>query len=95
MILDTMRAAPKRVDVAGIVWSCIRAPVLALLVLFEPIVGFVFYALAILGLLTTLLFRFVDVGAHFPFWTMLCLSLSFALAHLAYHLAIRVIAGSR
>jgi hypothetical protein len=62
-------------------------------VLLEPIVGFVLYALAILGLLTTLLFRFLDVGTHFPFWTMLGLSLSFALALLAYHLLIRVIAG--
>jgi hypothetical protein len=95
MISGRMRLVPERIDVAGIVWSCIRAPILAVLVLFEPIVGFVLYALAILGLLTTLLFRFVDVGAHFPFWTMLCLSLSFALAHLAYHLVIRVIAGSR
>ena len=95
MISDTMRPAPERIDTAGIVWSCIRAPIVAVLVLFEPIVGFVLYALVILGLLTTFLFRFVDVGRHFPFWAMLCLSLSFALAHLAYHLVIRVIAGSR
>jgi hypothetical protein len=95
MILDTKTPAPERIDVAGIVWSSIRAPIRAILVLFEPIVGLVLYALAILGLLTTLLFRFVEVGAHFPFWTMLGLSLSFALAHLAYHLLIRVIAGSR
>jgi hypothetical protein len=95
MISERMRLVPERIDVAGIVWSCIRAPFVAVLVLLEPIVGFVLYALAILGLLTTLLFRFVDVGAHFPFWTMLCLSLSFALAHLAYHLVIRMIAGLR
>jgi hypothetical protein len=89
----TQTQNPDRIDAAGVVWSCIRTPILAVLVLFEPIVGFVLYALAILGLLTTLLFRFAGVGAHFPFWTMLCLSLSFALAHLAYHLIIRVIAG--
>jgi hypothetical protein len=95
MISDTKTAAPERLDLAGVVWSCIRAPILAVLVLFEPIVGFVLYALAILGLLTTLLFRFVGVGARFPFWTMLGISLSFALAHLAYHLVIQVIAGSK
>jgi hypothetical protein len=95
MISDPINPSLERSDSAGIVWSCIRAPILAVLVLFEPIVGFVLYALAILGLLTTLLFRFVDVGTRFPAWTMLCLSLSFALAHLVYHLVIRLIAGSR
>ena len=93
MISSTKTQAPDRIDVAGVVWSCIRTPVLAALVLFEPMVGFVLYALAILGLLTTFLFRFAGGGAHFPLWTMLCLSLSFTLAHLAYHLLIRVIAG--
>jgi hypothetical protein len=95
MISDTKTPAPDRIDVAGVVWFCIRAPILAVLVLFEPIAGFVLYALAILGLLTTLLFRFAGVGTHFPFGTMLCLSLSFALAHIAYRLIIRVIAGSK
>ena len=88
MISGTMKAMPKHIDIAGIAWSCLRAPMLAVLVLFEPIVGFVLYALAIVGLLMTFLFKFVG-AAHFPFWTMLCLSLSFGLAHLAYHLAIR------
>jgi len=95
MTSATMRPAPERISVAGIIWSWVRAPIVAILVLFEPIVGFVLYALAILGLLTTFLLRFVDAGRHFPFWTMLCLSLSFALAHLAYHQVIRVIAGLR
>jgi hypothetical protein len=95
MMWDTKTPAFERISVAGIVWSCIRAPILAVLVLFEPIVGFVLYALAILGVLITFLFRIVGVGKHFPFWTMLCLSISFALAHLAYHLIIRVIAGFR
>jgi hypothetical protein len=95
MISETKTPAFERIDVTGLVWSCIRAPVLAMLVLLEPIVGFVLYSLAILGLLTTFLFRLVGVGKHFPFCTMFCLSISFALAHLAYHLIIRVIAGSK
>jgi hypothetical protein len=90
-----MTPARERIYVADIVWACIRGPIVAILVLLEPIVGFVLYALTILGLFTILLFRFADVGKHFPLWTMLCISLSFALAHLAYHLVIRVIAGSR
>ena len=95
MTSDTMRPVPERTNVAGIAWSCIRAPIVAILVLFEPILGFVLYALAILGLFITFLFRFVDAGRHFPFWTMLCLSLSFALAHLTYLLVVRVIVGAR
>ena len=67
----------------------------AILVLLEPIVGFILYALAILGLFTTWLLRFADVGQHFPFSTMLCISLSFALAHVGYHLVIRLLAGLR
>jgi hypothetical protein len=85
----------KRANVAGIVWSCLRAPILTVLVLFEPLVGFVLYALAIFGLLMTFLFKFVGAAAHFPFWTMLCLSLSFAMAHLAYHLAIRAVSSCK
>jgi hypothetical protein len=95
MIADPKTPVPERIDVAGIVWSCIRVPIVAILVLLEPIVGFVLYALSILGLLSTFLFRFVGVAPHFPFWTMLFISLSFALAHLAYHLVIRVIADLR
>jgi hypothetical protein len=95
MIADPKIPAPERIDVAGILWFCVPAPILAALVLLEPIVGFVLYALAILGLFTTVLFKFVAVGTHFPFWTMLCISLSFALTHLAYHLLIRAIAGAR
>jgi hypothetical protein len=83
----------KRANVAGIACSCVRAPILVVLVLLEPIIGLVLYALAILGLLMTFLFKFVGAGAHFPFWTMLCLSLSFAPAHLAYHLAIRAVSS--
>jgi hypothetical protein len=95
MISNPTTPAPERRDVAGIVWSCVRAPIVAILVLLEPLVGFVLYVLAILGLFTTFLFRFMDVGKHFPFWTMLCISLSFALAHLGYHLVIRLLAGLR
>jgi hypothetical protein len=95
MISGPMTPSLQRSDVAGIVWSCVRAPIVAILVLLEPLVGFVLYVLAILGLFTTFLFRFMDVGKHFPFWTMLCISLSFALAHLGYHLVIRLLAGLR
>jgi hypothetical protein len=71
-------------------WRAACLPVLMLLVILEPLVTFVFAALALLGLLTTLFFYLVG-PPEFPVWTMLALSLGFAIALVPYHALIRLL----
>jgi hypothetical protein len=61
-----------------------------LLVVLEPIVTFVLAALALLGVLTTLFFKLVGPPG-FPVWTMLAMSLGFAIAPVPYHALIRAL----
>jgi hypothetical protein len=60
------------------------------LVILEPLVTFAFSTLALLGLLTTLFFYLVG-PPDFPLWTMLALSLGFAIALVPYHALIRML----
>jgi hypothetical protein len=73
-------------------WRVAGLPALLLLVILEPLVTFVLAALALLGLLTTVFFYFVG-PPQFPAWTMLALSLSFAIALIAYHASIRFLSN--
>jgi hypothetical protein len=63
-----------------------------LLVILEPLVTFVFAALALLGLLTTPFFYLVG-PPEFPVLTMLALSLGFAIALVPYHALIRLLSN--
>jgi hypothetical protein len=71
-------------------WRAACLPVLMVLVILEPLVTFVLAALALLGLLTTLFFYLVG-PLEFPVWTMLALSLGFAIALLPYYALIRML----
>jgi hypothetical protein len=71
-------------------WRAACLPVLMVLVILEPLVTFVLAALALLGLLTTLFFYLVG-PPEFPLWTMLALSLGFAIALLPYYALIRLL----
>jgi len=64
-----------------------RAPLLvfyALLVLGEPVVGFVLAPLAFLAFGITLLFGFVARAPHFPTWAMLGFSVGAVILYWAY-----------
>ncbi len=52
------------------VWACVRLPVLALLVILEPLVRFALSALALLLVLTALFLEVASTRA-IPFWGML------------------------
>ena len=73
-------------------WRAACLPVLMVLVILEPLVTFVLAGLALLGLLTTLFFYLVG-PPEFPVWTMLALSLSFAIALVPYYVLIRLLAN--
>lgn len=74
-------------------WRIAGLPVLLFLVILEPLVTFVFAALALLGLLTTVFFFLVGPPG-FPVWIMLALSLGFAIALLPYHALIRLLSNT-
>ncbi len=68
----------------------IRLPILLFLYILEPVADFFLGALALLGVLTTLFFKVLGLP-HFPFWTMLALSLGFGFLRLAYQGLIRLL----
>ena len=74
-------------------WRAACLPLLMLLVILEPLVTFMLAALALLGLLTTLFFYLVG-PPEFPVWTMLALSLAFAIALVPYHALIRLLSNA-
>ena len=80
------------VPVTRWLWRAACLPVLMALVILEPLVTFVLAGLALLGLMTTLFFYLVGPPG-FPFWTMLALSLGFAIALLPYHALIRMLSN--
>ena len=75
---------------ARILWHGIRLPALLFLVLLEPLVTFVLWGFALLGVLMTLFYRAIGMP-HFPFWTMLAVSLLFALVSVLYQGLIRLL----
>jgi hypothetical protein len=74
-------------------WRVAGLPVLLFLVILEPLVTFVLAALSLLGLLTTVFFLLVGPPG-FPVWTMLALSLGFAITLLPYHALIRLLSNT-
>jgi len=96
MSVSVRRYRPVAVDsphcrqVIRLLWRGACLPVLMLLVVLEPIVTFVLAALALLGVLTTLFFKLVGPPG-FPVWTMLAMSLGFAIAPVPYHALIRAL----
>ena len=78
------------IGLLGFVWQLITIPVLTLLVIVEPIVTFVLAGLALLGVLTTLFFKLAGPPG-FPVWTMLAISVGFAIALVPFHALIRLL----
>ncbi len=79
---DPYAMAPRSRTVAGIIlwclWQAIRIPAYLFLSLLGPVVRVVLSGVALLGLLTTLLWECVH-PQHFPFALMLGMSLGFGL----------------
>jgi len=73
-------------------WHIARLPVVALLVILEPVVAFACGALALLGVLATLFFWSISMP-HFPAFTMLVISLSFVGALVLYEGLIRLLSS--
>ena len=74
-----------------VVWQCIRLPLFLFLLVLEPVVTFVLGALALLGVLTALFWKFFG-PPNFPFFLMLGISLGFELALIVYRRLLRLLA---
>jgi hypothetical protein len=76
-----------------VAWTAIRLPLLAVLLVMEPIVCGVLSAVAALGVLCALFFEFVGKVPHYPFWLMIGVSAGLALLMLPYYLLVRLLSG--
>jgi hypothetical protein len=76
-------------------WTIVRLPVLAFLIVLEPIVCGALWLLATLGVLCALFYRFLVNDPRFPFWLCIGLSISLALLVGLYYLLIRLFGGGQ
>jgi hypothetical protein len=67
-----------------LLWQGIRAAVLGVLMLLEPVVRSLFGLAMILGVLVSVIFEFSAVGPRFPFLAMLAASLACGLVLFLY-----------
>jgi hypothetical protein len=72
-----------------IIWHAFRLPVFVFLAILEPVVRSTLTALALLGVLTALFFKFYGVP-HFPFVLILGVSVGFELMLVAYYALLRL-----
>jgi len=69
-----------------VLWHVVRLPILALLLIVEPIVRIVLSWAALLGLLCSFLFEFAGNASTFPFWGMIAFSFGCALTLMVYYM---------
>ena len=62
---------------AQLLWNGVRLPIAAVLLMLEPVVGFVCGLGLVLGVLASILFEISAVGPRFPFIKAMIISLSF------------------
>jgi len=90
--------AENRLTIAGglrrgtlhLLWNAVRLPVYIFLVILEPVVRFILGALALLGVLTALFFKFYGLP-HFPFVLMLGMSVGLGLILVGYCALLRLL----
>jgi hypothetical protein len=74
-------------------WQAIRLPVLALLMILEPIISTVLVAAALLGTLTAIFWKLASDRPDFPFFGVLALSVGCFLLLTLYHGVIQLLSG--
>ena len=76
-------------------WALVRLPVLAVLIVLEPIVCGLLWQLSALGLLGALFYEFLVKDPRFPFWPTIGLSIGLAFLVGIYQVLIRLLGGSQ
>ena len=77
-------------SVLWILWQVVRLPVLAVLLVLEPLVSLMLTAFGLLGIVMALILNFSGDLPHFPFWLMMAFSVGAILLLMAYHILIRI-----
>ncbi len=78
-------------NAVAITWQIARLLIVALLMLVEPILGFVLYGLAMVGVIVSVILKFSGAAPKFPFWSALAISLGLYLAFLVYGVVVRAL----
>ena len=75
---DSRASSPSGVSraVGQFAWQAIRIPLLAFLLIVEPVARFVLTAIALLGIVVSLFFELSGSAPRFPFWLIFGLSLT-------------------
>jgi hypothetical protein len=79
--------------IVWILWQAVRVPVLALLLMLEPIVSTLLVAAALMGTLTAFFWKLTSDRADIPFFGVLALSIGCFLVLILYHGVIRLLSG--
>jgi hypothetical protein len=89
-----VRAVPKAIlsGLAWLSWQAFRWPLLAFMIVLEPVVRVALGLSALLGTLTALFWRFAVDPPGFPFFIILGISLACIPALAVYYLAMRLLA---
>jgi len=76
-------------------WAIVRLPVVAFLIVLEPIVCGLLWSLSALGLLGAFFYEFVVKDPRFPFWLTIGLSIGLSIIAGIYQALIRLLGGSQ
>ena len=72
-------------------WQGVRLPIVAFLLIIEPIVWLVFSIAALLGVITAFLFEFSAAAPTFPFWGMVAFSVGCMFALMVYYALVEIL----
>lgn len=71
------------------IWDVVRIPILIVLAFLEPLIRVILVGIAILSLLTGLVYQGSSAPPPIPFWVMLSVSLGCVMLVPAYHVVLR------
>jgi len=74
-----------------VLWNAVRLPMLALLIILEPLVTLILSAMAFVGVVAACVLRLSGDLPHFPFWGMMGFSVVCMLLLMAYHALLRLL----
>jgi hypothetical protein len=76
-------------------WALVRLPVLAVLLVLEPILCGLLWLFSALGLLGAFFYEFLVKDPRFPFWLTIGLSIGLAFLAGIYQMLIRLLGGTQ
>lgn len=80
-------------ELTRLVWTAVRLPILALLVILEPVVRLVLAAGALLTTLTAGFYALVRPATHVPVWGMLAIAVGCFLLLALYYVVLNALRG--